>query len=191
MTLEEFEKQLAELLGRPTDLSPFVCDGSPLECQIFLVGFNPAAEMDTDFWAFWQPGRGYDKAAWYSRYKTDRAARPLKRGKGLAVTPTRRNIDAFLEGAGSVRVLETNIYSGPSTDMRNLDVGGRESAPFHFLLEAIRPKVVVTHGREANDLMSRLYFGGRVMPFQHFSRGVSRDAARALGEQAARACLAS
>jgi hypothetical protein len=38
-------------------------------------------------------------------------------------------------------------------------------------------------------MMSRLYFSGQVLTFQHFSRGVSRDAARTLGEQAARACL--
>ncbi len=49
MTLYEFELQLSDLIGRPTDLRPFVCEGSPLSCDIFLVGFNPATTMETDF----------------------------------------------------------------------------------------------------------------------------------------------
>ena len=40
------------VLNRETDLRPFVCEGSPIECESFLVGINPASEMSVDFWDF-------------------------------------------------------------------------------------------------------------------------------------------
>ena len=64
MSLDEFERQLADLLGRPSRARPFVCEGSPLDCEIFIVGFNPATEMG-DFWQFWRTGYGFDKNAWF------------------------------------------------------------------------------------------------------------------------------
>ena len=45
MTLDDFERALVALIGRPTDLRPFVCEGSPLTCDVFLVGFNLATTM--------------------------------------------------------------------------------------------------------------------------------------------------
>ena len=56
VTLDEFEKQLAGVIGRPTDLRPFVCEGSPLDCDVFIVGSNPATKMEGDWWRFWRPG---------------------------------------------------------------------------------------------------------------------------------------
>ena len=68
MEITQFEAALAELVGRPSDLRPFVCDGSPLDCEIFIVGANAATAMG-DFWDFWHPGVGMDKAAWFEAYK--------------------------------------------------------------------------------------------------------------------------
>jgi hypothetical protein len=43
MNLDEFDKTLWELMKKQSpDLRPFVCEGSPLECEILIVGFNPA-----------------------------------------------------------------------------------------------------------------------------------------------------
>ena len=54
--LSDFSRGMASLIGKPTDLRPFVCEGSPLGCEAFLVGFNPASEMSIDFWDFWSDG---------------------------------------------------------------------------------------------------------------------------------------
>jgi hypothetical protein len=86
--LNRFEEGLAALIGQPgqsTDLRPFVCDGSPLDCEVFIVGFNPATPMSLGFWEFWRRGRGFDKVSWLDAYIKDRQTRPLKPGK------TRRN----------------------------------------------------------------------------------------------------
>jgi hypothetical protein len=50
VTLDDFERALVALIGRPTDLRPFVCEGSPLTCDVFLVGFNLATTMCRDLW---------------------------------------------------------------------------------------------------------------------------------------------
>jgi len=189
MTLDEFELQLSDLIGRPTDLRPFVCEGSPLNCEIFLVGFNPATTMNADFWEFWRPGYGYDKAAWFQQYVDERMAKPLKPGKTrrLPISPSRRNMECFVEGAAGARVLETNIYAAASDDMKSLDLASREIAPFRFLLDAIRPKVIVVHGKLAGEAIRRFDIPAKVIAADHhFSRKTSKETARGYGATAAK-----
>lgn len=92
-------------MGRPTSLRPFVCDGSPLDCEIFIVGANAATAMG-DFWDFWLPGVGMDKAAWFAAYKAARAQKPLAPGKTrrMAVSPTRPQHRSRGRGRGPVPV---------------------------------------------------------------------------------------
>ena len=189
MMLNEFERGLVALIGRPTDLRPFVCEGSPLTCDVFLVGFNPATMMHTDFWEFWRPGYGYDKQEWFKRYLEERAAKPLKPGKTRRqkVSATRRNIECFVEGAASARVLETNIYALPSDNMKSLDLNSREIAPFTFLLDTIKPKVVVVHGRAALKAIGKFNMSAKVIATDHhLSRKTSKATARDYGARAAK-----
>lgn len=191
MTLNEFELKLAELIGRPTDLRPFVCDGSPLACEVFLVGFNPATVLQADFWQFWRPGYGYDKTAWFQRYLDERAAKPLKPGRTRRqkVSATRRNMECFIAGAAGVRVLETNIYAAASDDMKSLDPASREVAPFRFLLDIIKPKVIVVHGKPAVEVVAKLDIAAKVIAADHhFSRKTSKETARGYGAMAAKEC---
>ena len=191
MTLAEFELKLTELIGRPTDLRPFVCEGSPLACEIFLVGFNPATAMKADFWNFWHPGYGYDKAAWFQRYLEERAAKPLKPGRTRRqkISATRRIMDCFVEGAAGARVLETNIFAAASDDMKSLDPASREVAPFRFLLDVVRPKVIVVHGKAAVEAVARLNVSAKVIASDHhFSRKTSKATARAYGALAVKEC---
>ena len=113
MTLTEFEESLVELIGRPTKLRPFVCEGSPLQCDLFLVGFNPATEMACDFWDHWKTSVGFDRAAWFQAYLADRKTRPLKPGKKSrpAVSNTRRCLGWIQEEAAGTQILETNIFA--------------------------------------------------------------------------------
>src|SRR5688572_31077171 len=38
---------------------PFVCDGSPLKCKIFIVGTNSARLVEHPFFDFWDPLYGF------------------------------------------------------------------------------------------------------------------------------------
>lgn len=185
MTLNEFEAELRRVVGQPTMLRPFVCRGSPLDCQIFLVGFNPATILETDFWTFWRQGFGYDKDAWFEEYLLERSRKPLKPGRTRrhAVSPTRRNIEAFIEGTGTAGVLETNIFSKPSDDMRSLALADREIAPFRFLVEAIKPQLIVSHGKPANEAIDRFFPTSKIIKVAHLSRGISNENARLLGQR--------
>jgi hypothetical protein len=183
--IADFENQLTEFIGKPTDLRPFVCDGSPLECEVFIVGINPATAMSADFWQFWRSGYGFDKAAWFQTYKEDRKTQPLKEGKTRRneVSNTRRVIEWILEEATPVRCLETNIYSVPTEAAADLSSQKQVTAPLDFLLEKIKPRIIVAHGKDAVSYIQRKHLAARVIEVPHFARGWKEADARALGRQ--------
>lgn len=159
--LPEFSRDLESLIGKPTDLRPFVCEGSPLACEVFLVGFNPASPMSVDFWDFWKDSYGFNKCAWFEKYKEERQNRPLEPGKTRRneVSKTRRIIDVIVENARPVRCLETNIYAKATEKGVDLEEQDRVTAPFDFLLRKVEPRLVIAHGREAED-----YLQGQDLP---------------------------
>ena len=190
ISLDRFEQDLAALIGEPTDLRPFVCDGSPLHHRAFIVGFNPATEMAADFWSFWRHGFGFDKSAWLAAYLKERRERPLKPGKSrrAAMSNTRRVLEWVLQEAEPVRCLETNIYAAPTEQAAGLAPARRLTAPFDFLLDAIRPDLIVVHGKEAAMHMGNRGVATPVIAVPHFSRGWSQSAARELGRQIRHGC---
>ncbi len=184
-TIEDFETALLALLGKPTRLRPFVCEGNPLECQAFIVGLNPATASAVDFWAFWNSDFGFDRAAWFDAYKEERRHRPLKPGKTRrnVVSNARRVIDWVLEGANPVRCLETNIYAAPTEQAVDLKSEQRITAPFDFLLASIKPRVILAHGADAKRHIGTKHLSAQIRCVEHFSRGWSQNSARELGRQ--------
>ncbi len=182
--LDSFAKDLGQLIGRPTDLRPFVCNGSPLACEVFIVGLNPASPMKTNFWEFWDSATGFDKERWLDVYVAERAARPLKPGKTRrnVVSNSRRVIEWMISSLGPIRCLETNIYSAASEEIRDLDRERRITAPFDFLLERIKPRVLVVHG-DAIKHVRRRSLPMTLIETKHFSRGWSRERACELASQ--------
>ena len=176
MSLQTFQKELEALIGKPTDLRPFVCDGSPLVCKVFVVGLNPASEMDGNFWDYWDSSRGFDKARWFEAYKKSRRERPLKSGKKRRneVSNTRRVIEWIVVGLMPNKVLETNIYAKASEKYADLAERHRLTAPFDFLVERIKPAVIVAHGNDAISHLARLNTDAVKIEVTHFSRGWSR-----------------
>ena len=183
--LSEFEKQLVTFIGRPTCLRPFVCDGSPIECGAFIVGFNPATVSSIDFWKFWRADYGFDKKAWFDAYKKERCLRPLKpsRTRRNAISNTRRVLEWILESAAPAKCLETNIYSMPTRRVAELEPQKRDTAPFDFLLKAIQPQVILTHGKEAEKYLCAMHCTARIIAVPHFSRGWSQERACELGHR--------
>jgi hypothetical protein len=141
VTNADFDHKLRTITGEDASIRPFVCNGSPLNCCVFVVGFNPASPIP--FWPFWHPQNGFDKAAWSVEYL---------RLKGKW-SPTRLRInllsEKLLELLPYASCLETNIYSYPSPDEKSLDKSQRDTEVLKFLLAAIRPNVVLFHGKKA------------------------------------------
>jgi len=187
MTLDEFEMKLVTLIGRPTNLRPFVCNGSPLACDVFVVGFNPATEMAGDFWDHWKAGLGFDKSAWFQAYLSDRWTRPLKPGKKSrpALSNTRRCLGWIEDGARGVSILETNVFAKASETKPELALKDRNAAPFRFLVDVVKPKVIVAHGADAHAAVDQLNTKAQVLKVPHLSRGWSEERAREFGRSLA------
>jgi hypothetical protein len=189
-SLSRFTQELVTLIGRPTDLRPFVCDGSPLDCEAFVVGFNPATEMAIDFWEFWSEEQGFDKQHWLEAYRSERRNRPLGPGKirRSEVSNSRRVLEWVLEEAAPVKCLETNIYARPSERLTDLESDHRLTAPFDFLLGAVEPKIVIAHGKDAGSHIKATLPTVETRCVPHFSRGWSQERARRLGREIRDAC---
>ncbi len=189
--LVDFSREMVSLIDKPTDLRPFVCDGSPLECDTFIVGTNPASEMSDDFWHFWSDSHGFDKRAWFNKYKEERMNRPLKPGKKRRneISNTRRVIEWVIEEACPTKCLETNIYAKATEEALDLQERNRITAPFDYLLERITPKLVVAHGKDAAEHLHAQNLKCELMCVPHFARGWSEKKARELGLSVREACI--
>jgi hypothetical protein len=67
MTNQNFKEQLEGLMQTDSSLRPFVCDGFPMECKIFIVGINPATKMETSFGDYYGE-TGFNKSKWLKDY---------------------------------------------------------------------------------------------------------------------------
>jgi hypothetical protein len=90
--------------------------------------------------------------------RRQRQAERLKRGKRDPISKTRQVIHYVIDSAHPVKCLTTN-----ADDLRVL----------RFLLESIRPQVVLAHGNDAQRAIAALGYQGKVIRSKHFSRGVS------------------
>lgn len=188
--LDAFERDLRAVIGYPTALRPFVCNGSPLDCTVFLVGLNPATPMKAGFWTFWVPGVGFNREEWFRAYVAERMEAGPKPGKTRVtkVSHTRTFINEVIYGAGSgVNILETNIYATEKPAYSELQADEKITAPFDFLVRRIKPRLLVAHGDDVHGHIADLKVDPEVMPIPHFTaRGAnkwSKVKARKLGEQ--------
>jgi hypothetical protein len=192
-TLDQFEAELRHLIGEQTDVRPFVCNGSPLTCKAFIVGFNPATEMTANFWDFWRPGFGFEKDAWFAEYKAERQRRPLRQGRQSrpSVSNSRRVIEWIIQEAAPVSILETNIFALPTEQAKDLEMKDKKTSPFDLLMCWIKPEVIVVHGNEAREELRKREIRATVIEERHFSRGWSQTDARTLGRTIRLACSGS
>jgi len=182
MTCKEFDEGLREAtkkhrgIENDAEIRPFVCDGSPLECSVFIVGFNPASAIP--FWDYWNSKLCcFDYKKWEKAYT---ARKPL--------SPTRRNINKFsgVLRKKEVQCLETNIYSYSSPTVKSLAPELQTTHTFEFLIEAINPTAILFHGKKASILGELLKqqkgFSFGSQSCRHFSRGWSYVAVEKLAD---------
>jgi hypothetical protein len=136
MTLAQFREQLQHLMHEP-GLRPFVCDGSPLSCEVFIVGFNPATSMDQPFWHYWSDEAGFDKKRFMRDYLANRG---LSEPEGV-----RARIERIVRQLPIGTALETNVCSKPTKTAAELRSNERATDIFRFLLKTIRPRLVYAH----------------------------------------------
>lgn len=145
MSLEQFQNELASIIGKPSDHRPFVCDGNPLDCAIMIVGSNAATKLQKGFWEYWMPTYGFDKTLWLSNYIEERR----NRDEHFEISPTRRRIEWICQSAQPARCVETNLYSIASKRTAELKSQDKGTKVLALLIEKVNPRVIFVHGKEA------------------------------------------
>jgi hypothetical protein len=154
--IEAFDKRLRSLTGEAIGTRPFLCDGLPFGCKVFLVGINPG--KSSPFWPHWSTQRGCDKQGWLADYLTTHGR----------FSPTRARIERLFAAVAPIRCLETNVYPTPSAREVHLAKSDHDSRVFDYLLECLRPSVLFVHGNTAVKHVSRLV--GEELPLGEFVR---------------------
>ena len=137
--LDAFRASLKiNLTGRDNRSHPFMCDGSPLDCKLFVVGLNAATKLSRPFWTYWDQS-GLQKKKFIEDYV---AQRGHLRG-------ARRRIELIADGVGYQRTLDTNIYFHSTRTAKELRRIHKDHRVFEFIFKGIKPKIMLAHGRQA------------------------------------------
>jgi hypothetical protein len=150
MTNSQIDRRIRELTGEHPESRPFVCAGSPFGCAVAQIGINPGTP--TPFWPHWSVEKGFDKPSWLKDY--------LQRHGKLG--PTRRNIDVFSEALRPNRCIELNLYDRFSPRLSGLAKELRRTDVLDFVLECVRPRLILVHGDDPAAYLAEL-FGTRLV----------------------------
>lgn len=152
MELSRFRNDLERRLEslQIENLRPFICKGSPLDCTVFIIGINPATES-SDFWHYWNDKIGFDYDNWFEAYKKSRRER-----KKREISNTRRNLNIINEELDKekIKVLETNLYTKATARAKELQNIDKNTEILDFLIQTIKPKLLVTHGKDVKKAMN-------------------------------------
>jgi hypothetical protein len=140
----EIDREIRRLTDEGTLSRPFVCDGSPIGCDVAEVGINPGT--DTPFWPYWCVETGFDKVAWLGDY-TQRNGR---------LKPTRDRIEVLCAVLKPLRCLELNLYHRYSRNESSLEKEYRDTELFDFMLSVAKPRVLLVHGSKPIEHVARM-----------------------------------
>jgi hypothetical protein len=149
MTTTEFKNVLKDLTNSDPTLRPFICDGNPVDSKIFIVGINPATQMKSSFWDYYQ-GEKFNKTKWLDDYIKHRK----EKGKTKTLSPTRSKIEKLVQNSfAEYQCLETNVYSKPSSNMKDLGDKDKNTDIFNFLIRSVKPKALFIHGKDPAEFI--------------------------------------
>jgi hypothetical protein len=144
--LVTLNNKLKEFTKLSTEARPFLCNGSPFGSDVFLVGINPATS--TNFWNHWSIENGCNKKQWLEEYLINHNHK---------FGSTRKRIEIFFNSSAPLKILETNIFPFPSSRESELNPNLRNTQLFDYLIETIKPKLILAHGASAIKHLSKKY----------------------------------
>lgn len=172
MDLMQFREELTVKIPNieGANARPFVCEGSPLDCNVFIVGINPATEIKEDFWCFWDEKEGFLYEKWKKAYD-------VSGNKKVSQTRKRINIITSTIEKRGIKVLETNIYAFPTKDEKDLkqksktDARYKNTSAFEYLMETSKQPFLWVHGKSAIEAFAKL--GGK--KYENISKITQKD----------------
>lgn len=151
----DITQALRELLRADIPSRPFLCSGSPVGCEVVLLGINPATT--TPFWDYWSED-GCNRAAWLQDY--------LRREGRFK--PTRKRIEIVVETlAPEVRVLELNLFPYSSPREHKLADELRDRRVFDYVMSLADPKLVFVFGNTPTRELAELL--GSALPLRQYT----------------------
>jgi hypothetical protein len=121
----------------------FDCDGSPYDCDTFLIGINPANGLpfEKEFWDYCNEDSGFNLAKWLTDYKQERIDN--NRSKSSL---TRIRIELLREKLAPKKLLNCNVFSKNTPRLKDLQDIDRNIDIFKILLGEIIPENIILHG---------------------------------------------
>jgi hypothetical protein len=142
--LAKFASGLRRLVGEAEGFRPLLCNGSPLDAVVALVGANPGTT--TPFWPFWSDDAGVDKQGWLEAYR---------RQHGGKFGRSRAAIERFLPLV-QAPVIELNAHARQSRRLAELGREHRTTEVLAYILHSVRPKVALCAGADAYRAVAAL-----------------------------------
>lgn len=190
MNLDDFERELRQRIGESQNLRPFVCEGSPWNARYSSsASIRRRRCLEVSGIAGAQATDSIEELG----SKSIRRKEPRKNAETNSVIHAVSS-SGFSKASRMRNASKRISYSFATPSARELPDSEREAEIFKFLLDAIKPKVIVAHGKEAGELLERsgelastygVPAGNRLpavlIKKSHFSRGWSREKARELG----------
>lgn len=135
----------------------FDCDGDPSLCDVFLIGINPATGLPNgkEFWEYWNDNNGFALETWLKDYTKERKEILQKKTER---SPTRNRIEALrqkLKEKGHA-LLNCNVYTKQTPRASELKAEDKNLDVFQLLLNELKPKFLILHGRQPKDVLHRI-----------------------------------
>ena len=149
----DWATQLRHIVGSPLyGQRPFVCDGNPTESHVLIIGTNPAAPLNMDWWDWWISDHGFDYDLFMCRHINSR-----RRMRKSLLGTTRRRFIRITDTLQSefrlnLKLIETNVYRREAWSEEQLwRYDERDRYPnddvLHLLISGLQPpRAVIPHG---------------------------------------------
>lgn len=141
MNLEVFLRNVRGLCGKQTVSAPFLCDGSPLDCEILLLSDRPPLSGPS-FWSYVDPVNGFRRREWMLD-ELNKSVHSLSLWE-------RSVVEWMQTAAAPYRVLEAFI----APDAHGMPGNPEETARFGFILQTVKPRVVAAAGEHTAQFLS-------------------------------------
>lgn len=174
MSLDEFREQLSAKLQEvglaEDDVRPFVCTGSPLACEIMMVGFNPSRNVDVELFdpRIWNDETGFDREQFVEYY--DLAGYQQDESKWSRNHIFQQNL---IDELPTYPVLETYLYSSITPKKGMLSNEQRRTDIFDWLVDIVQPKLIVTQNSDVSKYFERIT--GQILTRNAFNTVNYRD----------------
>ena len=178
----EMQQRLSEQQLDNVKVRPFICSGSPLNCKIMMVGYNPAREVNLDVFDadIWHDDIGFDRESFAEHYDIASYNDDLQWNRNHIFQQN------LIDEISNHPVIETYLYSVITAKKTLLSPQHKHTHVFDWLYSILKPVLVITQNidvikyfeREANKTLVRNTFNAIIyrdlhcviLPISHLSK---------------------